>query len=75
MAGKRIAMFSFGSGFCSSFYSITIHSGAKLDKLIGNLLHVSEMLDKRQCISTIEYETMMENRELAYNKGNLDILF
>lgn len=70
MVGKRIAMFSFGSGLCSSFYSITIHSGAKLDQLIGNLLHVSEMLDKRHCISTSEYETIMENRELAYNKGN-----
>lgn len=72
MAGKRIAMFSFGSGLCSSFYSITIHSGAKLEKLIGNLLHIPEMLEKRLCIPTSEYETVMENRESAYNKGSKD---
>lgn len=72
MAGKRIAMFSFGSGLCSSFYSITIHPGAKLDKLIGHLLHIPEMLEKRHCISTSDYETIMMKRELAFNKGSID---
>lgn len=69
IAGKRIALFSFGSGLCSSFYSITIQPGVKLDTLISHLLHIPEMLEKRQCISTSEYDALMENRELAYNKG------
>lgn len=70
MAGKRIAMFSFGSGMCSSFYSINIRPGEKLDALISHLVsHVPEILEKRQCTSPAEFETMLESCELTYNKG------
>lgn len=71
MAGKRIGMFSFGSGMCSTFYSITIRPGEKLDTLIRDLLqHVPLMLENRRCTSTVEFETTLENRQLAYNKGS-----
>ncbi|CAI6356516.1 unnamed protein product [Macrosiphum euphorbiae] len=81
MAGKRIAMFSFGSGMCSSFYSITIRPGAKLETLIDLLQHVPVMLENRQSASTVEFENTLTNRELAYNKApfeptsNVDNLF
>ncbi|XP_015376005.1 PREDICTED: hydroxymethylglutaryl-CoA synthase 1-like isoform X1 [Diuraphis noxia] len=81
MAGKRIAMFSFGSGMCSSFYSITIRPGAKLESLINLLQHIPVMLENRQCTSTVEFENTLTNRELAYNKApfeptsNVDNLF
>ncbi|XP_060844573.1 hydroxymethylglutaryl-CoA synthase 1-like [Rhopalosiphum padi] len=81
MAGKRIAMFSFGSGMCSSFYSITIRPGAKLDTLIDLLQRVPVMLENRYCTSTDEFENTLTNRELAYNKApfeptsNVDNLF
>ncbi|XP_026816773.1 hydroxymethylglutaryl-CoA synthase 1-like isoform X2 [Rhopalosiphum maidis] len=81
MAGKRIAMFSFGSGMCSSFYSMTIRPGAKLDTLIDLLQHVPVMLENRHCTSTVEFENTLTNRELAYNKApfeptsNVDNLF
>lgn len=75
MAGKRIAMFSFGSGMCSSFYSITVHPGEKLDTLIGLLKHVPRMLENRHCTSTDEFENILTNRELAYNKGSISIIY
>jgi len=73
MIGKRIAMFSFGSGMCSSFYSITIRQGAKLETLIDLLQRVPVMLENRKCASTIEFENTLTNRELAYNKGSISI--
>lgn len=70
MAGKRIAMFSFGSGMCSSFYSINIRPGEKLNALIRQLVpHVTEILGKRHCISPAEFENILHIRELTYNKG------
>jgi len=66
-------MFSFGSGMCSSFYSITIRPGTKLDTFIDLLQHIPVMLESRHCTSTVEFETTLNNRELAYNKGNKSI--
>ncbi|XP_025414651.1 hydroxymethylglutaryl-CoA synthase 1-like isoform X3 [Sipha flava] len=70
MGGQRIAMFSFGSGMCSSFYSINIRSGEKLDTLISHLVpHVAEKLEKRHCTSPAEFENILKIRELTYNKA------
>lgn len=67
---KRIALFSFGSGMCSSFYSMTVYSGEKLDILIDYLSqHVPVILEKRIRTSASDFENIVENRELAYNKG------
>jgi len=75
MKEKRIALFSFGSGMCSSFYSMTVRSGEKLDILIDHLSqHVPIILEKRLKTPAIEFEKILENRELTYNKGNLLIL-
>lgn len=63
-------MYSFGSGMCSSFYSITTRPGIELDTLISHLLHIPLMLEKRRRASTSEFETTIENNELTYNKGN-----
>lgn len=72
MDGKRIAMYSFGSGMCSSFYSITVHSGEKLNTLIDYLLqHVPVILQNRSCASPIEFETILGNNELYNNKGTI----
>lgn len=72
---KRVVIFSFGSGLCSSMYSFTIRSGAKLDILIGHLLdHVPMLLDNRFQIPAIEFEKIMKNRELSYNKGIINAL-
>lgn len=73
MAGKRIAMFSFGSGMCSSFYSITIRSGEKLETLIDLLQHIPVMLENRQSTSAAEFENTLTNQELTYNKGSIFI--
>lgn len=70
MAGKRIAMFSFGSGMCSSFYSITIRPVPKLETLVNNLCqHIPKMLEKRLCMSAVEFATTLEKQELIYNQG------
>jgi 3-hydroxy-3-methylglutaryl CoA synthase len=76
MGGQRIAMFSFGSGMCSSFYSINIRSGEKLDTLISHLVpHVAEKLEKRHCTSPAEFENILKIRELTYNKGIILMFF
>lgn len=63
-------MFSFGSGMCSSFYSINIRPGEKLDALISHLLpQIPEKLEKRHCKSPTEFENILKIRELTYNKG------
>lgn len=65
-------MFSFGSGMCSSFYSITVRPGEKIETLINYLLqHVPLMLEKRHCVPAVEFETILEKREITYNKGNI----
>jgi len=67
---KRIALFSFGSGMCSSFYSMTVYSGEKLDILIDYLLqHVPVILEKRIRTSASEFEKIVEKRELFCNKA------
>lgn len=74
IAGKQIGIFSFGSGMCSSFYSITIRPGKELNTLIDNLSHIPAMLEKRHCVSAKEFEEILEQREFNFNKGNIYIL-
>lgn len=51
-------------------YSLTIRPGTKLDTLIGYLLeHVPMLLDERFQASANEFEKILKNHELSYNKG------
>lgn len=85
LAGKRIGLFSYGSGLASSMYSITITKdstpNSKLVKLMNNLSRVTEMLDKRTNVSPQEFTEIMEICEKNSGKaphsptGPIDTLF
>jgi len=67
LSGKRIGLFSYGSGLASSMFSISVTSdsapGSNLHKLIGNLSNVKTLLDQRLDIAPEKFTEMMEVRE------------
>lgn len=66
MAGCRIGMFCYGSGFASAFYSIKVCSESQDPKLIQICNNVSDMkskLESRQCLDPAEFEQTLEMRE------------
>ena len=46
-ANRRIALFSYGSGLASSFFSLRINEGPALDKLLHGLSDVKPRLESR----------------------------
>lgn len=67
LAGTKIGIFSYGSGMCSSMYSITItkdfRQGSDLTKMISSLSYIKPQLDARTEISPTEYTKILEWRE------------
>ncbi|XP_034943103.1 hydroxymethylglutaryl-CoA synthase 1 [Chelonus insularis] len=67
LLGKKIAVFSYGSGLASSMYSITVLKTVKaedqLKTLISNLSYVKRHLTERKCISPEDYTAILESRE------------
>lgn len=53
LAGRRIGMFSYGSGSCAEFYSGVVLSGA--GALAGEI-GLAAMLERRRSVSVAEYE-------------------
>ncbi|XP_044744674.1 hydroxymethylglutaryl-CoA synthase 1 [Coccinella septempunctata] len=67
LAGKRVGLFSYGSGLASAFYSLKIsedgNNGTALQKLISNLTSVKINLHQRQKIEPQEFEKFMDIRQ------------
>lgn len=74
LLGKRIALFSYGSGLAASMYSIKIQDTSStrftLDTLQHNLCDVIKKLDSRQKFSPVDFTKVLERREHVYNKCN-----
>lgn len=51
LPGKRVALFSYGSGLASSFFSLQIKSGSGLEKLLEGLKDVKTRLESRKKVS------------------------
>ena len=70
-----MGLFSYGSGLCSSMYSLCISSNAKpgspLSRLIGNLSHIKQLLDQRTKVSPEEFARVMDIREQNHHKGKV----
>lgn len=66
-AGNKIALFSYGSGFCSSMYSLTVtrdtRDGSGLSKIIAALSYVKPQLEGRHCVSPADYTRVLALRE------------
>lgn len=70
LIGKRIGMFSYGSGLASSMYSIKVRSEG-LKTLVENLSYVKGMLNNRKPMSPLDFSNAMKIREQNAHKSSL----
>nr|P54870.1 RecName: Full=Hydroxymethylglutaryl-CoA synthase 2; Short=HMG-CoA synthase 2; AltName: Full=3-hydroxy-3-methylglutaryl coenzyme A synthase 2 [Blattella germanica]CAA54652.1 hydroxymethylglutaryl-CoA synthase [Blattella germanica] len=73
LAGKCICMFSYGSGFAASMFSLHISTdsspGSTLSRLVTNLTHIKPQVQQRVKLSPGEFENIMEIREQNHHKA------
>ncbi|KAJ4429245.1 Hydroxymethylglutaryl-CoA synthase, cytoplasmic [Periplaneta americana] len=73
LAGKRVALFSYGSGLASSMFSLQVccdaSPGSPLQQLVANLSHIKSQLALRQKIPPEEFASIMEMREHNHHKA------
>lgn len=67
LAGNKIGVFSYGSGLCSSMYSLTVtrdtRDGSDLSKIITALSYVKPQLEGRHRVSPADYTRVLTARE------------
>lgn len=70
-----MGLFSYGSGLCSSMYSLRFSSdttpGSPFSRLIDSLSHIKELLGQRTKVSPEEFAHIMETREQNHHKGKV----
>lgn len=67
LLGKRIGVFSYGSGLASMLFSIRVEGSVKS---IRDNLALEKRLSARVKLSPIEYEAAMERREQVYGRAD-----
>lgn len=71
LAGNKIAVFSYGSGLCSSMYSLTVtkdtQEGSGLARIVAALSYVKSQLEARQRVSPADYTRILALREQNYH--------
>ncbi|XP_051539258.1 hydroxymethylglutaryl-CoA synthase, cytoplasmic-like isoform X1 [Myxocyprinus asiaticus] len=85
LAGQRIGVFSYGSGFAATLYSIRVTQdatpGSALDKLVSSLCDLQAILDSRKKVSPTVFAENMKLREETHHlanyipQGSVDELF
>ncbi|XP_076140558.1 hydroxymethylglutaryl-CoA synthase, cytoplasmic isoform X1 [Alosa pseudoharengus] len=85
LAGQRIGVFSYGSGFAATLYSIRVTQdatpGSALDKLVASLSDLQARLDSRKKVSPAVFAENMKLREETHHlasytpQGSVDELF
>uniref|UniRef100_A0A3P9JRU4 Hydroxymethylglutaryl-CoA synthase n=1 Tax=Oryzias latipes TaxID=8090 RepID=A0A3P9JRU4_ORYLA len=85
LAGQRIGVFSYGSGFAASLYSLKVtqdHTpGSALDKLVSSLSDLGVRLDSRKKVAPAVFSDSMKLREDTHHlasyvpRGSVDDLF
>lgn len=64
LLGKNIGVFSYGSGFAATLYSITISSeAAQLEGITSKLAHLLPLLENREKVAPEVFTKMMEVRQ------------
>ena len=64
LAGKRVVLFSYGSGLASAMYSLRVTSDPKLlSRLVSTLTDISERLASRKVVQPADFEQTMRLRE------------
>lgn len=73
LAGKKIVLFSYGSGLASSMFSITVTGdaspGSALAKLHQSLKNLQERLDSREKVPPEVFDKTMKLREETHHLG------
>ncbi|KAH9589991.1 Hydroxymethylglutaryl-CoA synthase, mitochondrial [Schistosoma haematobium] len=77
LLGRRILMYSYGSGMASAMYSILIHPDRDLSTILNcslessnGLSHIHKRLfDERTQVTVSQFELMLKERELSHNSG------
>ncbi|XP_013077525.2 hydroxymethylglutaryl-CoA synthase 1-like [Biomphalaria glabrata] len=85
IAGKRVVLFSYGSGLASSMFSMKFtdnkSAGGALERLVNSLSDLKLRLDSRQCVVPEDFDRNMKLREQThhlapYNPvGSTSVLF
>ena len=76
MAGKRVVMFSYGSGLASSLYCLRISDdcspSSPLSSLMAKLSDVPARLKARKVLTPSEFEAVMKLREDTHHKSSYE---
>ncbi|XP_042251722.1 hydroxymethylglutaryl-CoA synthase, cytoplasmic isoform X2 [Thunnus maccoyii] len=85
IAGQRVGVFSYGSGFAATLYSLRVtqdHTpGSALDKLVSSMSDLKVRLDSRQKVSPAVFSENMKLREETHHlasyvpRGSVEDLF
>ncbi|XP_008421310.1 hydroxymethylglutaryl-CoA synthase, cytoplasmic isoform X2 [Poecilia reticulata] len=71
LAGQRVGLFSYGSGFAATLYSLRVtqdHTpGSALDKLVSSLTDLGVRLDSRRKMSPAAFSEIMKLREETHH--------
>ncbi|XP_044302150.1 hydroxymethylglutaryl-CoA synthase, cytoplasmic isoform X2 [Varanus komodoensis] len=74
LAGQRIGVFSYGSGFAATLYSIKVSQdatpGSSLDKITASLSDLKARLDSRKCIAPEVFAERMLLRQETHHLAN-----
>lgn len=70
LVGKRIGLFSYGSGLASTMYSLKVRNEG-LKPLVENLSHIKTLLNDRKVMSPEEFSNMLALREQNSHKSDL----
>ncbi|CAG8718007.1 14177_t:CDS:2, partial [Dentiscutata heterogama] len=71
LVGKRVGMFSYGSGLASSFFSFKI---VKPITQIYKILDIKNRLDSRVKTSPEKFDEVMRLREESHNKNDFNVV-
>ncbi|KAH8233786.1 hypothetical protein KR026_012450 [Drosophila bipectinata] len=64
LVGKRIGVFSYGSGLAASMYSISVtQDAAAFEKFVSKLDYVLPLLNSREKVAPEQFSSLMEVRE------------
>lgn len=85
IAGKRVVLFSYGSGLASSMFSMQFSmnkaAGGSLERLVNSLSDLKQRLESRQCVRPEDFDNYMKLREQTHHLapytpvGSVSVLF
>ena len=73
LAGSRVGVFCYGSGYTSAFYSIKVSSDpqdSNLTRIICNVADMKSKLEERVNVEPAEFERTLEMREQTQHRND-----